>query len=223
LSDQASQGGQVEPGVGLKGERLVPEVAVDGQSFEIPAFEGGVASFGSVAGAVVEAFPGWGVHGDVSHQADGVILEALSHVDELTVGMVEVGALIRRIGSPFDGSNGSGLTAAGVEAGPFVALAVEVEAVGLEGIAEGADGTALVVVAAQRPEGFVLVGLVSAQVDDPSGVEFGVDSVEEDVVAQGRISGDGIYFQVGIEDGELEQESGGGILLPVAGRQEVVE
>jgi hypothetical protein len=64
-----------------------------------------------------------------------------------------------------------------------VTLAVEVEAVGFEGIAEGTDGTALVVVATQRPEGLVLVGRVSAQVDDPSGVEFGVDSVEENLVA----------------------------------------
>ena len=68
-----------------------------------------------------------------------------------------------------------------------------------------------------------LVGLVGAQVDDPSGVEFGVDGVEEDVVAQGCICGDGMYFQVGIEDGELKQESGSGILLAVAGRQEVSE
>lgn len=155
FSDQASQGGQVEPDVGLEGECLAPEVAVDGQSFEVPAFEGGIASLGGVAGAVVEAFPGWGAHGDVSHQADGVILEALSQVDELTVGMVEVGTLIGRIGSPCDGNDGGSVVGASVEAGPLVTLAVEVEAVGLEGIAEGADGTALVVVAAQRPEGLV--------------------------------------------------------------------
>ena len=79
------------------------------------------------------------------------------------------------------------------------------------------------IVAAQGPEGLVLVGWMGAQVDDPSGVEVGVDSVEEDVVAQARISGDGVYLQVGVEDGELEQQSGGGILLSVAGGQEVVE
>ena len=101
-------------------------------------------------------------------------------------------------------------------------LAVEVEAVGFEGIAEGADGVALVVVATQGPLGFVLVGLVGAQVNGPSGVEIGVDSAEENVVAQACISGDSIYFQVRVEDGELEQQSGGRILLSVAGRQEAV-
>ena len=54
-------------------------------------------------------------------------------------------------------------------------------------------------------------------------MEIGVDSVEENVVAWARISGHGIYLQVRVEDGELEQQSGGGVLLPVAGRQEVVE
>ena len=92
FSDQASQGGEVEPDIGLEGGCLALEVAVDGQSFGAPAFEGGVASLGGVAGAMVDAFPGWGAHGDVSHQADGVVLEALAYVDELTVGMVEIRA-----------------------------------------------------------------------------------------------------------------------------------
>lgn len=65
--------------------------------------------------------------------------------------------------------------------------------------------------------------MVGAQVYDPSGVEFGVDGVEENVVAQALVSGDGVYSQIGVEDGELEQESGGRILLSVVGRQEVVE
>ena len=64
---------------------------------------------------------------------------------------------------------------------------------------------------------------MGAQVDDASGVEVGVDSVGENLVAQARVSGDGIYLQVGVEDGELEQESGGGILLAVVGGQEVIE
>jgi len=104
----------------------------------------------------------------------------------------------------------------------LVTLAVEVEAVGFEGIAEGADGAALVVVSAQGPEGLVPVRLVGAQVDDPSGVEVGVDSVEENVVAEARVSGDGVYLQVGVEDGELEQQSGGGNLLALIGGQEAV-
>ena len=120
----------------MKGERLTPEVAVGGQLFEAPAFEGGVASLGGVAGAVVDAFPGWGADGDVSHQAAGVVFETLAHVDELAVRTGEVRALIRRIGSSFDGGEGMGLAAAGVEAGPLVTPSVEVEAVGFEGIAE---------------------------------------------------------------------------------------
>ena len=136
FSDQASQGSQVEPDIGLKGERLAPEVTVDGQSFEVPAFEGGVATLGGVAGAVVDTFPGRGAHGDVSHQADGAIFEALAHVDELAVRTGGVGALVRGVGSLFDKGDRGGTVAAGVEAGPFVTLAVEVEAVGFEGIAE---------------------------------------------------------------------------------------
>jgi len=207
----------------LKGESLASEVAVDRETFEVPTFEGGVATLGGVASAVVDAFPGWGVHRDVSHQADGAILKALVYVDELAVRTGEVGALVRRVSSPLDRGDGGSTVATGLEAGPLVTLAVEVEAVGLEGIAEGTDGTALVIVATQGPEGLVLVGLVGAQVDDPSGVEFGVDSVEEDVVAQALVSGHGVYFQVGVEDGELEQQSSSGNLLSGIGGQEVVE
>ena len=57
---------------------------------------------------------------------------------------------------------------------------------------------------------------------DSAGPERG-DSVEENAVTQACISGDGIYFQVRVEDGELEQQSGGGILLSLIGGQEVVE
>ena len=167
FSHQAGQGGQVEPDVGLEGEGFAPEITVDGQSLEAPPFEGGVATLGGVASAVVDAFPGWSAHGDVPYQADGAILEALLQVDELAVRTGEVGALVRRAGSSFDGSDGGSAVAAGVEAGPLVTLAVEVEAVGFEGVAEGTDGAALVVVATQGPEGSVLVGLMDAWSSNP--------------------------------------------------------
>jgi hypothetical protein len=133
FSYQAGQGGQVEPDVSLKGKRLAPEVAVDGQSLEAPPLEGGVASLGGISGAVVEAFPGRSAHGDVSYQADGAIpstgsghrFEALAQVDELAVGMVEEGAVVRRVGSLFDGDDGRSAVATGMEAGPLVTPAVE--------------------------------------------------------------------------------------------------
>jgi hypothetical protein len=64
---------------------------------------------------------------------------------------VEMGALGGMIGQVFDGDHGlaSFLTSATAE--PLMTAFVEVEAVGGEGITEGADGTPLVVIAAQRP------------------------------------------------------------------------
>ena len=175
---------------------------------------------------MVDPFPGGRADGDVTDEADGVIgLEAFLDVDDLTEGMVreEVGALVREIGESFDADERVGAVGAGLSTEPLVTLAVEVEAIGGEGVAEAANGAALVVVAAEGPEGLVAVGGMGAQVDDPAGVEMGVDDVEDDIVAAGGIAHDVGDVEAGVEGNELKQLGGEGILLACVGRGEMVE
>jgi hypothetical protein len=110
-----------------------------------------------------------------------------------------------------------------MKAGPFVAVAFEIEAVGFEGVAEGADGAALVVVAADGPLGLVLIGGVCAEIDDPPGMEVGIDEVKDHIVAEGSVTGDGVDAQVGVEGVELEQQGSGRVLLALVGGQEIIE
>jgi len=104
-----------------------------------------------------------------------------------------------------------------------VTLAVEVEAVGGEGIAVWADRAAPVVLAADGPERFVAVRLVRMQGDDPPGIQITVHDAQHDVVAEGSIPGHGIDVEVGLEGEELEQLGSERDLLPLVGGQEVVE
>jgi hypothetical protein len=156
--------------------------------------EGGISSLDGVASAVVEASPGPGAHGDVPHQSDGVILETLADVDDLAIGVVrvQVGAFFGRVGRAFDVNERGSTVAAGVSAEPFVSSAVEVEAVSLEGVAIGTDRAAFVIVAAYEPVRLVPVGLVSAKVDGPSGVEVSIDDLQDWFIAEACVTGNGI-------------------------------
>ena len=44
--------------------------------------------------------------------------------------------------------------------------------------------------------------------------------MQDKVVAEGGVTSGGVHMQVGVESGELKEQSGGGVLLPVVGRQE---
>ena len=57
----------------------------------------------------------------------------------------------------------------------------------------------------REPFSFILVGLVSTQVDDPAGVKVVVDDAQKDSLAETCVTGDGVAAKVGVEGGELEQ------------------
>lgn len=163
LAKEPRQSGEVGEGVGEEDEGFGSGSTVDGETFEAPVFEGGVTAFGSVAGAVVETFPGGGADGDVTDEAAGLVsIEGEADVEdssEVGVG-VEMGALGGGKGQVFDRENGLRLSETSATAEPLVAMFLEVEAVGGERVAEGADRTTLVVVATEEPLGLVAVGLM---------------------------------------------------------------
>ena len=154
LPKESNQGGEVGPDIGEEDKGLAAWLTIDRKPFEIPAFEGSVAALSGIAGAVVEALPGWRTEGHVADETAGsVVLAGEPHVENLAVvGVgVEMGAVAGKKWEVFDGDHGllSFLTSATAE--PLVTASVEVEAVGGEGVTEGADGTPFVVIAAQRP------------------------------------------------------------------------
>ena len=67
---QTSQGGEIEPDVGLEDEGLRARQAVDRHTFEAPALHSGIAAFGGITRAMVEAFPGRSAHRDVANEAE---------------------------------------------------------------------------------------------------------------------------------------------------------
>jgi hypothetical protein len=154
LAEESNQGSEVGPDVGEEDEGLAAWLTIDGKTFKVPALAGGVAALGGVASAVVEPFPGWRADGDVANEATGsVVLEGEPDVENLAVD--GVGVEMRTLGGMkwevFDGDHGLATVLTSATAEPLVAAFLEVEAVGGEGVTEGADGTPFVVVAAQGP------------------------------------------------------------------------
>ena len=99
LFDQASERRQVDPRVGQGNERSAPWLTVDGQVFEMPAFEVSVSVLGGVARAVLEAIPSGRTDRDIASQADRTIGKGFCNVDDFAVRMVLilVGTRGRRI------------------------------------------------------------------------------------------------------------------------------
>ena len=155
---------------------------------------------------MVKAFPGGGAERNIAHETDRAVGKAFTDIDDAPVRMVrvEVGTLDGRVVSIFQTNEGRSAIEADVIAEPFVSLAVEVEAVGSEGVTEGADGTTFGVISADRPEWLVLVSFVSAEVNDAPGVENVVDGAKHDVVAEGGIADHVGDVKAGIEERELE-------------------
>jgi len=226
LAEEPGKGGEVGPDVGEEDEGLAPRLSIDGEALEVPALEGGVAALAPVAGAVVEPFPGGGADGDVTNEAArAVVFEGEPHVDHLTVGGIgmEMGALGGGLGQLFDVDDGLASLLANAATEPLVAVFGEVEAIGGEGVAEGADGTPFVVIATEGPEGLVAVGRVSAEVDHAAGLEVMVDDAQGGGVAEGSITGDVSDVEGGIVGGELEELGSEGDLQAGAGGGEGVE
>jgi hypothetical protein len=208
FAHQAGEGGQVKPDVSQEDEGLAPRRAIDRQALEMPTLKVGVAALDSVASAVVEAFPGRSADRDVAYQTDGTIIEALADVDDLAVRSVvrlNVRALIRRIGDIFHSKDGRAAIEAGLSAEPLVALAFGVEAIGGEGKPIGANGTTFVIVAAHGPLGFVIVRLVSAEIDGAPGMQARVDGMEKESVTETSVTSHSIDTEGRIEAWELAQ------------------
>jgi hypothetical protein len=126
---------------------------------------------------VVDPLPGGGAEGDIAHEADGAVGEAFTDIENATVRMVwaEIGALIRRIVRVLQVNGGRSAIEAGAITEPLVPLTIEVEAVGSEGVTEGADRVPFGIIAADRPEGLVFVGVVGAEINNAPGTERTVD------------------------------------------------
>ena len=118
-----------------------------------------------------------------------------------------------RVVSVGECDTGSFSSTTGMLADPFVALSGWIEAIGGEGVAVGADGAAHVVIAANRPEGLVLIGGMSAEVDESPSMEVMEDGMQEGVIAEGGISGHSVDVEGGEMAMELAQESSGGLIL----------
>ena len=88
FSDQASHSGEVVEHIGQEDQGGHAGEAKDRQALEAPGFEGGIATFNGIAGAVIEFFPGRRTNRKIPNQTDGSIRKALPQVDDATMGMV---------------------------------------------------------------------------------------------------------------------------------------
>ena len=122
--------------------------------------------------------------------------EAFGHVDDESMRAVRggMGALDRGVVSIGEGDKGLFASTAGLLADPLMASTGSVEAIGAEGIAEGADGAAVIIIAAQDPEVLVPIGGMSAEVDQAAGMKVMIDGVQDDVIAKASIPGHGIHM-----------------------------
>jgi hypothetical protein len=206
LPHKPSESGQVEPNVGQEDGSSATGSAVDGHALEVPFLEGSITSFRGIASAVINTVPGRGAHGNVSHQAHGTVLETLTDVDDLTIGLrIESGVWTfrRRIRGILDEDEWVFAVETSLTTEPFVSLTLSVEAVGGERVAVRADRTPLVIEAAHRPFRFVVIGGVGTEVDDAAGVQVVVDHVQEHFVAEASVTSDSGDGERRIEDREL--------------------
>ena len=87
FAHEASEGGEIEPDIGLKDKRLNAWQAKERHAFEVPVFKSGVARLDGVPSAMIEFLPGGRADGDIPHQANGFVLEAFSDVANLAMRM----------------------------------------------------------------------------------------------------------------------------------------
>jgi hypothetical protein len=106
---------------------------------------------------------------------------------------------------------------------PFVATFVEVEAVGGEGVAEGADRATLVIIATEKLLGLVAVGSMGTQTEHTAGLEKIVNDAQDTGIAEGGVTDDIFDVQRGVEGRELEELGSEGDFLAGVGRREVIE
>jgi hypothetical protein len=195
LTQEAGQGGQVEPDIGQHNGSSTTRLAKDGKALETPLFKGSIATFRSIARAVVEGFPHGAANQDIAHQAAGTVGKTLSNIKDETSAAVggKVGTSARRLGHGLKLYHR--LRALGTDAVTEVlaSLTFSVIAIGSEAIAEWTQGTTLMVVTAQQPVVGVFVRFVTTQVNNSAGVQVTVDNAQDQVGAEGGVAGDSVH------------------------------
>ena len=123
---------------------------------------------------MIEGLPGGAAEGEVADQADGSIGKALADVDHpaMRVLVCLVGAFGWGIGDLCELDAGSLALQTGFVTAPLVALALAVEAIGIQGIAILANRASIVIVAAGGPLVLVLIGRMAAAVNDAPGMHM---------------------------------------------------
>jgi hypothetical protein len=180
LPEEASQGREGVEDISQEDQGFGAEQAEDRQAFETPGFEGGIATFDGIAGAVIEGFPGGTAEGNVANQAGGTIGEALTDVNNPSMDMLVglIGAIWRGIGDLIELNMGLPALETGFVTAPFMALAIPVKAIGSQAVAIVADGSALIVIPAGDPLLLILIGGMAAAVNDPAGLKASIHGVE---------------------------------------------
>jgi len=217
FADQTSHGREIVEHVSQEEQGGNPGQAVDRQAFEAPSFKGSIAS------AMIESFPGRAANGEISDQADGAIGETFAQVEDASEMCVQVRAVRRWIDhfrdlhlriAPLDTS---------LLAKPLAALTGAVKAIGNQAVAVVANGTTAIIVAPQHPVFLILVALVTAQVDHPTGMQVLKDGMQKDFKPITSIASHSIHFQVGIMGCQLQQQSRGWHFFTPVGRLHIIQ
>ncbi len=105
FTHESSQRVEVAPDIGQHDQGLVAREPKEGETFQAPGLESGVASFRGIARTVVERFPHGAADPDITNQADGTIGKALAHIEQEAAGAVgvEVWASEGRLGDRVEG------------------------------------------------------------------------------------------------------------------------
>jgi hypothetical protein len=147
-------------------------LTIDWESLQSPLFKGGIATFRSITGAMVEGFPHRAAHQDIAHQAGRTVGKALTHIKDETSGAMrgKVGAIGWWLGDSIKGNNWFCTVTTGSVTEILSSLPLSIIAIGGEAIAERTKRSSFVVVTTQYPIMGVFVRLVATQVNDAAGV-----------------------------------------------------
>ena len=178
----------------------------------MPVLKSRVAAFDSIASAMVELLPSGSADREIAHQALGpqapglradraIDGEAFGDIDDLAVRAIifEIGTLIRRARDIWQGNDRFSAVETNATTDPLVASAVEVEAIGSETIAEGANWSSSVIVATTNPLRSVMIAVVTVQVNHSASFEVVVNNGQNRVSTKVGVARDGIHVQGGIQ------------------------
>ena len=85
-----------------------------------------------------------------------------------------------------------------------------------------ANGTTAVIVAPHNPVFLILVSLVAAQVNHPTGMQVLIDGMQKDFIPIGSIASHDIDIQIRVVGWQLQQQSGGRHFFAPVGRLNII-